>query len=81
MVGCSLLSLYGAGVSHTIAVGLKTGAIKATQSTPKQTSTVNDMSDEHEVDVLVATLLEHILQIVTLIISLAQRFLTNLLTR
>lgn len=45
------LALYGAGVSHTIAVGLKSGAIKTTQSTPKQTSTVNDMSDEHEVDV------------------------------
>lgn len=45
------LALYGAGVSHTIAVGLKTGAIKTTQSTPKQTSTVSDMSDEHEVDV------------------------------
>ena len=38
------LALYGAGVSHTIAVGLKTGAIKTTQSTPKQTSTVSDMS-------------------------------------
>ena len=45
------LALYGAGVSHTIAVGLKSGAIKTTQSTPKQTSTVSDMSDEHEVDV------------------------------
>ena len=47
----SAVALYGAGVSHTIAVGLKSGTIKTTQSTPKQTSTVNDMSDEHEVDV------------------------------
>ena len=71
-----LFSPMGAGVS-AVPAGLKRGAIKTIQST-KQTSTVSDMSDEHEVDVLVATLLEHILQIVTLIISkLAQRFLTT----